>query len=219
MTLSKAENKLFKEWKNHRDNFVSDGIVNEEAYAKSDKKLVFVLKEINSSEFGWDLREFLKNRNERSQTWNNVTRWVMGIREMHKDFLWAYLKDISKKQRIEQIRSICCVNLRKSPGGHTTDGKRLIEIAYEDKDYINRQINLYDADLIICCGKMVGDLFKGIMKFERPLQWAETRRGIQFYEFKPGRFIISYSHPEARVQDNILYYGLIDAVKEIYKMT
>ncbi len=30
-----------------------------------------------------------------------------------------------------------------------------------------------------------------------------------------GRVIIDYSHPEARVKDCQLYYGLVDAVREI----
>ena len=42
-----------------------------------------------------------------------------------------------------------------------------------------------------------------------------TTRGVQYYEYEKGKFFIKYAHPEARVADNLLYYGLIDAVKEL----
>ena len=45
--------------------------------------------------------------------------------------------------------------------------------------------------------------------------WRQTSRGVDYAEFKPGKYFISYVHPEARVADNLLYYGLIDAVREI----
>lgn len=41
-------------------------------------------------------------------------------------------------------------------------------------------------------------------------------RGIAFYWRAPGRVVVDFSHPEARVQDNLLHYGLVDAIREIY---
>jgi len=38
------------------------------------------------------------------------------------------------------------------------------------------------------------------------------------YRITQGRqaaLVVEYSHPEARVQDNLLCYGLIDAVREV----
>ena len=50
---------------------------------------------------------------------------------------------------------------------------------------------------------------------EKDLEWQQTSRGIQYFIDKNKRVYVSYCHPEARVPDNLLYYGLIDAVKEI----
>ena len=47
--------------------------------------------------------------------------------------------------------------------------------------------------------------------------WKMTTRGIWYVKEPNGRIVIAYSHPEARVKDCILYYGLIDAVREILK--
>ena len=136
MTLVEKENVLFEEWKKGRDDFVSDGVVDENAYAKSVKKLIFVLKEVNFADENRDLRKFLRDRNERPQTWDNVTRWVMGIRRLKDDLPWVDLENIDQEKRIETLKSICAVNLRKSPGGYTSDNKRLKVVAKEDKNYI-----------------------------------------------------------------------------------
>ena len=44
-----------------------------------------------------------------------------------------------------------------------------------------------------------------------------TARGIWYHEYQKNKYIIQYSHPEARVADCLLYYGLLDAINEIYK--
>lgn len=35
------------------------------------------------------------------------------------------------------------------------------------------------------------------------------------FRFGNGSVFIRYAHPEARISDNILYYGLIDAIKKL----
>ena len=42
-----------------------------------------------------------------------------------------------------------------------------------------------------------------------------TTRGIWYFREASGRIVISYAHPEARVKDCLLYYGLVDAVREV----
>ena len=41
-----------------------------------------------------------------------------------------------------------------------------------------------------------------------------TSRGIE-YMILDNTIIVSFSHPEARVADQYLYYALIDAIREI----
>ena len=107
------------------------------------------------------------------------------------------------------------MNLRKMPGGHTSDSKRLATYVLENKENINKQYALYNPDLTLCCGSGIEKLFCGSVKFKNKPGWRSTRRGIQYFESEPGKFVVAYAHPEARVQDSILFYGLIDAVREI----
>jgi len=218
MSITEKENLLFERWKKKREGFVSDGIVDEGAYNSSKIKIVFILKEVNDPDGGdWDLREFVRE-GARRQTWDNITRWVYGIKNLDREINWSELSEISSDRKKDMLRSICAINLKKTPGGHTSNNDELWHIAVEeDKYYLSEQLSLYDgADIIICCGSITEYIIHSInIDFLRDPKWKMTSRGVWFHEYKNGKFIISFSHPEARIKSNLLYYGLIDAVKEI----
>lgn len=212
MKIHEKENLLFSKWAKERTGFVADGVIDEDEYLNSRVKIMFVLKEVNDSGGGnWDLREFVRE-GARQQTWDLITRWVYGIRNLDKEINWSSIENITIGQRKDVLKSICAINLKKSPGGHTTNAEDFYKVALNDKQYINEQVKLYDPDLIICCG--TGELFSDLV-FEKLQNWRVTSRGIWYHEFSTNKFLIAYSHPEARVQKCLLYYGLIDALKEI----
>lgn len=215
MSITNEENSLFGEWKGNRKGFVSDGLVSEKDYLNSDIKICIVLKEVNDPDGGdWDLREFIAN-GARSQTWNNVVRWVNGIRNIERDIPWKEFEDVSKEDRQSSLKSICAMNLKKSPGTHTAVEASLNKVANEDRNFIERQFSLYNPDLTICGG--TGELFKDVAGFNE-FEWKRTDRGIWWYERAPAKYVIAYCHPEARVDDPLIVYGLIDAVREIYSL-
>ena len=79
------ENVIFDCWRASmseadRPTFVTDGVVNAEAYNDSSIKVLLLLKEVNDPDGGgWCLREYLQNGG-RSQTWTVVTRWLVAVR-------------------------------------------------------------------------------------------------------------------------------------------
>ena len=213
MTIVAKEDFLFQSWRVDRPGFVDDGVVSEQDYVASSPSIVVILKEVNDLEGGgWDLRQFLRDGG-RPQTWDNVARWVHGIRNRGQVDDWPnQYEKISGTLRVEILRSICAINLKKSPGTHTTEMASLARIANEDAVRIQAQYAIYDPDLTICGG--TGDLFRTVVGHEN-LEWRQTRRGIWWYQRAPGKIVIAYVHPEARVQDSLLHYGLIDAVNEL----
>lgn len=216
MTIKEQERKFFEVWSKNRSGFVADGIVDEKSYLSSYPKLMFILKEVNDPGGGnWDLRDFLRE-GARTQTWNNIARWIKGIRNLSQDIEWRIAKEMSEQDRREILKSICAINLKKSPGGYITDNDSLSKVAIEDKDYLNQQFSLYDPDLVICCGSVVSHLFDSLILFPNKPEWKSTRRGIWFHKYEEKKYVIAYSHPEARVADCLLFYGIVDAVREIY---
>lgn len=222
MSLREQEDELFTRWRLERPSLVTDGIVDEVAYLSSTRRILFVLKEVNSSETqAWDLRGFLYGGGH-AATWDTITRWVEGIRALPADLAWEAVGqpkltvDERIDRRINVLRSIAVINLKKTPGSHTTDVKQLYTEARQDQVFIRQQIQLYQPDLIICCG--VGNLFRELALLGVQSAKSQTRRGVSYYDLGSDRYVIDYLHPEARCAGNLLYYGLIDALRGLLTM-
>jgi hypothetical protein len=215
--IEEKERALFHDWSKVRKNFCPDGVIDEQSYLVSKPRLLFLMKEVNGKDGeSLDLKKFIREGG-RPQTWDNIARWVYGIRNLEREIGWAKLEAINTdEKRAELFKSICVMNLKKSSGRIITDNKQLNEVAKDDTDFLTQQFNLYDPNLIIACGSAVRNTFFSFIEKNEP-DWKQTTRGIEYCRLKPSMVLISYSHPEARVQDCLLYYGLIDTVKEIYK--
>jgi hypothetical protein len=212
--LADREEALFREWSVNRPSFVRDGVVDETAFLSTKPALLFLLKEVNDTKSGggWDLRSFVKS-GARPSTWTNVTRWVRGIRALPGHLPWASLSKISRADRVSTLASIAVMNLKKTPGTHTANSAQIKAAAISDTELLRRQFDLYQTDVVICCGSVVARGLHQLLQPDQP--WRATSRGVRFLQYAPGRFAIEYCHPEARVPENLLYYGLIDAVREI----
>jgi len=210
-----CDDALFERWRLHRPDLVRDGIVDADAYAESAPRLLFVMKEVNDPGGGrWDLREFLAEGG-RTQSWDNVTRWVLGIRSLPDDIAWEQIAKVSETLRSQTLKTIAVMNIKKSPGGHTAINDHLLLAAKDDAALLREQFSLYEAEVVVCCGEVPASRFDQMAGLPTPLFWRQTSRGIWFKEFAPGRFAIAFAHPEARVQDSILHYAFVDAVREV----
>ena len=210
MKIYKQENALFDEWGTMVDGLIKDGVVDENEYIQAKYKIVFILKEVNGGK-DWDLRDFVAN-GARSQTWDNIARWTEGILNIDKEFDWEYLENENLERRKKYLQKICAMNLKKTSGKHTADAKELEFATNRDSTFLKRQYKLYCPDISVCCGTAAE--FFGEVYNEKPLEWLHTSRGIRYVRDN-GMVIIDYAHPEARIKDCLLYYGLIDAVREI----
>ena len=212
MSIHEYETKLFNSWIGKREGFVLDGVVSEEHYINSPLKLCFVLKEVNDEGGGgWDLRQFLRN-GARAHTWNNISRWVKCISKFDQDVSWSELADITEEERKGTLKSICAMNLKKSPGGHATIKASFNKVVTEDKEYIYEQYSLYNPDITVCCG--TGWEFRWALELDKT-EVYETSRGVKWFLNAEGKAVIMFAHPAARVQDSLLVYGLADAVREV----
>ena len=214
------ETELFAEWAASRPNFSPDGLINPNQYLQSKPRILFVLKEPNTkNREAIDLKNFIKNGSYgRRSTWDNITRWIHGIRNLEKEFSWKELnkKFLTVEKKMEILQTACYMNLKKSPGGYTSNEENLWTIAENDKRYLNRQLNLYEPELVISCGQVVTEILIEIIDDLKEKKWFITSRGIRYFKFGENRIFIAFAHPEARIGDHILYYSLIDAVREIY---
>lgn len=217
--IRKQEEALFAEWTRAARilNFAKDGVVSERLYQSSSPKMLFVLKETNDTPQDFDLREFL-SRGGHEPTWGNVARWIIGIQNLQTEIVWKDIEVLTPERRMQAFSTIAAINMKKSPGGHTTDARLFRKTVARDRDFIRHQIDLYDADLVILCGSVVAQGYELLYAPTIAGRWQTTLRGIPYIEYRPGKFAVSYAHPEARVQNCLLFYGLIDAVREIDRL-
>lgn len=215
MSLREAEEQLFAEWKTKHNAFYPDGVVDEAAWQASKPKILLLLKEVNDPDGqGWDLRQFLSKTN-RQDTWDSVTRWIRAIRALPAELPWREVKRVRPEHRREQLCSVAVMNLKKTPGRAVTNVRKFRKIVEDDHLFLQRQFSLYDADLVICCGSEVTRAFYDWIGPEHAKKWKRTRRGIEYLEHAPGKHVIDFSHPEARVAPFFLHFALVDAVREI----
>lgn len=147
MTIKEKENILFDKLSKENPAIVEDGVIDENEYLSSKYKILYVMKEVNSSE-AWDLREFLYDGG-RSQTWDNVARWTQGILNLDKEYSWEELLKDNEKRRETYLKKIGSINLKKTGGGHTSVEKEISKAAWENEEIIKKQIELYNPDIII----------------------------------------------------------------------
>lgn len=214
MSIREEEDKLFSEWKKNRKGFVSDGVVSEEDYENSNPKIAVILKEVNDPDGGnWDLRDKLRE-GIGYKIWCNVARWVYGIKNLGSIPDWGEFQDKvdEAEERKELFKSICVMNLNKSPGGSVAS-ESWKKIAEEDKEYIQNQYAIYKPDITLCGG--TSDVFKDVMDHDD--QWKQTTRGAWWYEIETGKYVAHLYHPAIRgvVRNPLVFYEMFDTVKEL----
>ena len=213
MSMKIKQDELFERWRAQRPNFVADGIVNEVAYLKAPRRLVFILKEVNSpGEGNWDLVESQLRSGASKLTWINMAIWTHGLINLEREIEWKLYDSRDVDFRIESLKYGCYVNIKKSPGESTADEKLINNEALSDAIFIREQINTYDPHLIICAG--TGDTFFDVCNYQEK-SWNRTSRGMYYFLNENGIPVLSCPHSSARVSSNILYYSIMDAAREV----
>ena len=191
-------NTLMDAWENDFKNkvniFIRDGIVCEMKY--ENPHVLFVMRDMNSTE-KCDLREELRTTGSGWKTWNNAARWAMALRTGDE----CYPQEIDRRN---EMRKVAVLNIKKEAGGNRADKKVLQDAAELYGEYIVREIELCDPEIIICGGFGNAGILKDYVLMERAGEWqklqAENFDGVWWYYFASinGKQIpvISFCHPQ-----------------------
>ncbi len=223
MRISETEGDVLEEWRQrcvrHSQTFVEDGIVQESLFLKMNLPLVFVLKEANDPPT-CDLKEFLRG-GACGKTWNNVTRWAIGLQRLQEEVSWSDLQTIDQDMRARTLSSICVMNLKKWPGKGSTVMGELRCAVDRDSDLLRKQFRLYgnryDVRIAVCCGVGVADGLAKALEIGDPSKWRKTATGVPFSEHDAGHYLVAFSHPQASIDAHARYNNLVNAYREILK--
>lgn len=214
MTITDQQQKLFSDLRQHTPEIIADGVPDEAQYTSAPCRIMYVLKEVNGGS-GWSLCDHMisggRDR-EHDPTWDNIARWSEGIFNLPDELPWSQLENDCWSRRERILPKICAVNVKKTSGSYVSDSREIYESAIDNADILKKQLELYAPDIVICCG--TEDAFVNACFQDKEIDWQMTSRGIWYFRDKDMP-VISFSHPAARVRDCYLYYGLLDAVREI----
>lgn len=220
MVIREFENDLFTEWKAlYSTPFVKDGLVCEEFWNDANRKILFVLKEAHGSE-DFDLRAFLQEGGK-TETWQTLSEWAYGLLHLEDNCDWKAVHTLCQQVgRKDILKKLCVVNINKEPGGSATNNKKLKSNFYtKDKNYLAKQLRLYEGtDIVICCGSVITPLFVTLFEdlYDYKYKCGEGTifDGIWTYQIKNGPLLISFYHPQQRrYSKELLYNKLLNAVR------
>lgn len=131
-----------------------DGIINIEKYLNQTIKILWILKEPNSTEEGLNWREEIKKLNDFSgnlgafdKTFRKIVYVSYGIINKKKWNEFNYIKD--EPNIVEVLEQIAFINIKKIPGGSTSYDTELEENYQKYKDIIIKQIKMFKPNVII----------------------------------------------------------------------
>ena len=223
------------------DNIVTDGIVNPDQWKKTNPKIVFVLKETNEQEtsltdllndpFSGKYRIEIEDKNKRNgqivrdlrATWFNIARWALGINSLAnttvKPVPWKNISSKSnwyKKDWLEELKNIAVINIKKTVGKEKSEDSELRGAVVDYGNLTWDQINKTRPNIVIFCG--VGWIFDTYYLKEKQstIKWKETKTGFLYFE-NNNTVYIQFWHPNAHFPHNMMFYALMDIVKELQK--
>ena len=220
MSITQREKTLFAAWAKRLEKeslyFVEDGVVCEDAYAKSDPKILFVLKEPHRDN-GGDIRNSMPGG---GHTWKRITRWAYGIQHRTSLPKWDEVDAhcCNSQEQIEAtLQNVCAMNLKKSPGGNSVIYKEMKAFIEQYKTELQTQYDIYNPDLTICCGQHVSDWVRNTMEHNGDWKTTNTTNSsVWWYQRSENKYVIDYKHPASPHSIRPVFYDLVDALNEIY---
>lgn len=198
--------------KEYGTNVQLDGIINLEIYNATHPKILWVLKEGNWGEDYFDAQEDHNNKTDENiesiiskyyedDYYSDVTvysKWRASFENIfyishgviERIYKYDDMSDIDSDAHIDgkyYLNNVAFINIKKNPGGNRANSNRIAESYSRHKDFILRQIDIINPDIIINCSgveSLTSDLAQGAIK-------NDERNFIS----TSNRLIISTYHP------------------------
>ncbi len=217
-SITEEENIIYDNWSNL---IIKDGVVDENFFFSEKIKILVIMKEtndfVNSEQ---DLRIFLK-QGARGATWNNIVRWVYGLQNLNSDTneLWKNISYVDNYTRIKYLSTISSINLKKKPGGASTNLDELKSESKKDIEHLKKQISLYENLYFVLCGSRdVASLVDEYELFGK-IKFVQHKNTYVKIAQANDTIIISYYHPQVRGKGSgkeELFKNLILSVKDYF---
>lgn len=202
-------------------NFIDDGIVNPEKWFNpankqfKGKKILFLLKEAYSKDdekASWPLTDWLRTEHPidgKHKIWKRVVEWTYALVNTNSKKIPKFSEKEIKDNYNEYLENIAVVNIKKSCGKSNSNMGEILKYAEQDKDFLSKEIELIDPDIIVC-----GYSIQALMKVfdlkikENSGYYSENWFYVTDEIFGKKRIILDFYHPSNHYPILLNYYSL-----------
>ena len=192
-------NTLFDNWSENygaSENFVKDGIIDEERFQNATHKILFITKEPNDPKNeATDYREWWNEELYYSFSYR-IAEWAYGILNDFPvyDEIWPKVNGkYNGEKAMEAIQSIAFMNVKKSGGKGSSEEKTINRYIKRDYEFIHEQISVIDPEIIVI--SMSKDSTVNLLFPE--MDWKESGYGTGIGRYENSK-VIDFYHPSAR---------------------
>lgn len=198
---------------------IFDGIVDEKMYNAASKKILWILKEANSTDEdgSWDMREHialkLKPENENYDVWNKwqktFTKIVYVTNGLLNNIGWRdeLRHPNGDPDVIDELKKMAYINVKKTGGVSSTPVAVLKKHYTQNQALLRKQIDAFKPDILIFGGTF--HLFKDDLKLPEVNKYASCN-AIS----KDGQIYIDAYHPQYfAISDEKYFNDIVNAVK------
>lgn len=217
-TIKTGQEMNFSDWKiteKHKGSlFISDGILDDDLWQKSQLKVLFLMKEAyeSSSEVkeDWALNDYLNKPLSvlGKPMWWTMAQWLDGLDHLVRNgTVKPFNENYKQDANLDVLFQSCAIiNIKKSAGKSSSNNEDLTSYVESDWTWIWQQIKRVNPDIIIC-----GHTFPLI---ENKLkQQGLTKEGEWLYQSE-GFYFVDFWHPSNQWPYKIKYYSLLTALEQ-----
>lgn len=196
-------------------------------WCNSSKRLMILTKDLNDETL-WDIREESGGRCPLSENcipldeqlcykgipfYRKINRWVYGIfQENHG--IYPMFNDIKKEYnilgRFYEKAPVVRINCKHEVGKSRVENHILKEAMYKDALFLTKQLKIYKANIILCCGytEKTGNIIMDFVKdnYLNDLQVVESTDNWIYFSAKENVIVINSYHPSATILDDESLY-------------
>ncbi|HHT22196.1 MAG TPA: hypothetical protein GXZ87_02635 [Bacteroidales bacterium] len=136
----------------NNSHFVIDGVIDVEKYLNAKYRILWILKEANSENDSWSYLENFKNKEWLYRCGKSILtlkRIIYTTYGILRDCQWHEIPDASNEKSFEPLQEIAIINIKKIPGGSTSNPTIIQSAYYENRELLKLQIETYNPDIII----------------------------------------------------------------------
>lgn len=196
------------------DNVIYDGVVDYNQYKSSNPKILWILKEANSEDSEWTMRDALADLKDPSKKglkegWaNTFTSIVYTTNGIFTGEDWDSMGNFNEDQSIiDVMQKVAYINVKKVPGGSQADWNLVKNYYNENKIALHEQIKYIDPEIIIFGGTynfFDDDFFELFGELEANIE----NKSLHIYQNEKHLLLNAY-HPNNRAIKHQTYCDLI----------